>query len=452
MDAGERQVTADRSLAALPPALQSIPLFEAFGELIDAAGGMLEFSDLLKRPLDAFKYLQITAETGEVALRSQNIQVNCVMLASGNELHLTAFREHPEFESFRGRLELIKAPYLSSWMDEQRHLRRANRAAGAQHVAPHATRMAAMFSVLTRMRKPNLDRYEKPLRDIVGELSAVEKVDLYATGTTPTRLDDEHAKLLRASIKDIYHEVTRTRSTRAASAQARERCAPCCSTPRRTPDTTACRPWPCWRSSMSSVRRPANTRSCRRSACRAATTTTACSGRRCTRVCSTPSRTSCAWPAVWWTRVRYSELFERYVTHVSFWVKHEKLRNPMTASTRIPDERMMREVEALIGGPGQARGAPSLADQRDRGVGHRSSRRADRSRADLRPAATAPSRGGLRERRVAVAKLSRDIAVLLREGGSGLDFARQKAARRRSIASSSVSATRTARPGMPRRC
>ena len=71
VDAGERQITADRSLAALPRRSRRLTLFEAYGELIDAAGGVLEFSDLLKRPLDAFKYLQITVETGEVALRSR---------------------------------------------------------------------------------------------------------------------------------------------------------------------------------------------------------------------------------------------------------------------------------------------------------------------------------------------------------------------------------------------
>src|SRR5690606_31982040 len=116
VDAGERQVTADRSLGALPSALQAVTLFEVFGELVDAAGGLLEFSDILKRPLDAFKYLQITAETGEVALRTQTLHVNCVMLASGNETHLAAVHEHPEFESFRGRLELVRAPYLLSWI------------------------------------------------------------------------------------------------------------------------------------------------------------------------------------------------------------------------------------------------------------------------------------------------------------------------------------------------
>src|SRR5690606_26302941 len=185
IDAGERQITADRSLGSLPSSLQAITLFEAFGELIDAAGGVLEFSDLLKRPLDAFKYLQITAETGEVPLRSQNVQVNCVMVASGNELHLAAFREHPEFESFRGRLELIRAPYLLSWIDEQKIYDSQIAPQVRRHVAPHATRMAAMFAVLTRMRKPKPDRYEGAVKDLVSELTAEEKLDLYSNGVAP---------------------------------------------------------------------------------------------------------------------------------------------------------------------------------------------------------------------------------------------------------------------------
>jgi hypothetical protein len=39
VDAAERQVTADRSLAALPASLQAITLYEAKGELVEAAGG-----------------------------------------------------------------------------------------------------------------------------------------------------------------------------------------------------------------------------------------------------------------------------------------------------------------------------------------------------------------------------------------------------------------------------
>ena len=246
VDAGERQVTADRSLGALPSSLQAVTLFEAFGELIDAAGGVLEFSDLLKRPLDAFKYLQITAETGEVALRSQNVQVNCVMIASGNEVHLAAFREHPEFESFRGRLELVRMPYLRSWVDEQRIYDAQIAPQVSRHVAPHATQMAAMFAVLTRMRKPNPDRYEKPLRNLVSELTAIEKMDLFSTGTAPARLDDEAAKLLRAAIPAALRRERRLPDLRRQHRREPARDAhACCSMRRRARAFDASRRSPC---------------------------------------------------------------------------------------------------------------------------------------------------------------------------------------------------------------
>ena len=56
VDAGVRQVTADRSLGSLPPSLQNLTLFEPLGDLVDANRGILEFNDLLKRPVEAFKY------------------------------------------------------------------------------------------------------------------------------------------------------------------------------------------------------------------------------------------------------------------------------------------------------------------------------------------------------------------------------------------------------------
>src|SRR5579883_3227934 len=57
VDARSRQITMDRSLAALPSALQSLSLYEYSGELVDSNRGLIEYSDLLKRPLEAYKYL-----------------------------------------------------------------------------------------------------------------------------------------------------------------------------------------------------------------------------------------------------------------------------------------------------------------------------------------------------------------------------------------------------------
>src|SRR4029077_11413516 len=206
IDAAERQLTADRSLAALPPSLQALTLYEVKGELVDAAGGILEFSDLLKRPLDAFKYLQLSIETGEVALNAQNVQLNCVMMGSATELHVDAFREHAEFASFRGRLELARVPYLKSYEQERliydTHVVPQIR----RHVAPHATEIAASFAVFTRMRKPNPDRYTRPIGAIVSTLSALEKADLYSLARAPERLDADSQKLLRAAITEVWTE------------------------------------------------------------------------------------------------------------------------------------------------------------------------------------------------------------------------------------------------------
>lgn len=183
VDARERQLTMDQNLASLPISLQGLSLFEAAGELVDASGGILELSDMLKRPLDAFKYLQITAESGEVSLASQTLLVNTVLLASGNDLHLGAFREHPEFESFRGRLALVRVPYLLDFRKEQEIYVNQILSRSLAHVAPHASELAARFAVLTRLEKPEVERHELRDRPLVEELSAWQKLELYAAET-----------------------------------------------------------------------------------------------------------------------------------------------------------------------------------------------------------------------------------------------------------------------------
>jgi predicted Ser/Thr protein kinase len=47
--------------------------------------------------------------------------------------------------------------------------------------------------------------------------------------------------------------------------------------------------------------------------------------------------------------VRWAELFDRYVQHVSTWVKGETIRNPVTGEHEKADEKLLREVEGLLG-------------------------------------------------------------------------------------------------------
>ncbi|MEZ4393544.1 MAG: serine protein kinase PrkA [Polyangiales bacterium] len=206
VDAKERQVTADRSLSALPPSLQNVALFEPYGDLVDAAGGLIEYSDLLKRPLEAWKYLLLMIETGEVSLTTSNLVPNVMLIGSSNEAHLDAFREHPEFASFRGRLELVRAGYLVDWKQEKAIYDQQVVPGLRVHVAPHATELAAVFAVLTRLRRAGAEGLPKPLGVLAAQLSPIERADLFALGSVPARYSDDQTKELRAGVETIYRQ------------------------------------------------------------------------------------------------------------------------------------------------------------------------------------------------------------------------------------------------------
>ncbi len=206
VDAGERQISADRSLSALPASLQMTTLFEPHGELVDASGGILEFSDLLKRPLDAFKYLLSTIETGEVSLNTSILRLNSVLLGTTNDTHLAAFREHPEYASFKGRIAVVRVPYVRHYPTEQQIYDTRVVPHVQLHVAPHATEAGARWAVLTRMKRPDVSIYEKKVREVVKGLTVSDKAELYATGKVPSEVRGELAEELRGIIGDLYRE------------------------------------------------------------------------------------------------------------------------------------------------------------------------------------------------------------------------------------------------------
>ncbi len=354
VDAGERQVTADRSLGALPASLQAISLWQASGELVDAAGGLLEFSDLLKRPLDAFKYLQLTVETGEVALTQQNIQLNCVMIASANELHLDAFRGHPEYASFRGRFEPVRVPYLLSHLQERELYETLVVPQTRVPTAPHAAEMAALFAVLTRMMKPRPERYAKALAGILSTLNAIEKAELYALGKAPERMSADEQKLLRNAIPEIVAEWSSEGNYEGrGGASPREM---------RVVLLDAAQSTKGFLSPLAVLEEI---------------------DRLCERredfdwLKEEPlaglyhdvksfrayllDRLFAAWSAEFDTasglvdETRYGELVDRYVLHVSAWVKGERLYDRTTRQEIDADEKLMREIEGLLGNRGEVK-------------------------------------------------------------------------------------------------
>src|SRR5262249_44631378 len=160
------EVTADRTLSALPPSLQSVSLHEYGGEVVGANRGLIEFDDLLKRPLEHYKYLLTTVERAALSMQSATLFLDLVFVGSCNDIHLAAFREIPASQGFKGRMELGRVPFiLDVKQGEALYRERGREGAGGRHIAPHTAYVAALWAVLTRMRKPQIERFPSTLAE-----------------------------------------------------------------------------------------------------------------------------------------------------------------------------------------------------------------------------------------------------------------------------------------------
>jgi predicted Ser/Thr protein kinase len=348
VDASERQITADRSIDSLPASLGALTLFEPYGELVDASGGVVEFSDLLKRPLEAWKYLLLAIETGEVSLQMSNLPINAVMVASSNELHLSAFRQHPEYNSFRGRIVRIRMSYLLDVHREREIYDGQIVPQIPRHVAPHTTYVAALWSVLTRLRRPDASRFaDSELGTIAASLTPLEKADLLADGLVPARLEADQAKVLAGGIAEVELQGETTLDYEGINGAS----------PREIRmlllDAASDFDEPCV-SPVTFLNRL---------------------GEFCDRddyefLKEKPDgdyRDHCAFVDVVkerWLDIVEGELraasglidehshlglFDRYVTHVSHWVKKERLFNPVTGKDEDADVDLMKSVEEKLG-------------------------------------------------------------------------------------------------------
>lgn len=208
MDAQDKQMTMERNFQNLPPALQNIRLYEPVGELIDANRGFIEFSDLLKRPLEAFKYLLTTIEKMSVSLASGAADLDLIMLASTNEKHLDAFKTSPDWASFKGRFELIRVPYLLSSALEFKIYQEDKRVVEkTKKVGPHAIELLAKWAVLTRLKQPDPDFFESKVRSVVAKLSPFSKLALYDCDEIDSNTFNEfEQQTLRKMVPEIRKE------------------------------------------------------------------------------------------------------------------------------------------------------------------------------------------------------------------------------------------------------
>jgi predicted Ser/Thr protein kinase len=199
------------------------------------------------------------------------------------------------------------------------------------------------------MLRPNPERYSKALGEIMKTLGAVEKLELYETGQAPSRLDAESRKLLHANIEAVYHETAvdddyegsigvSPRSIRTLLLDAAQRSGYACLSPFAVLEELAelCKgkeelEWlkldvePGGYHDHAAFLRQVRERLLDRIDV------------------DMRQATALIDPA------QFGELLDRYVQHVSVWVKGEKIRNPVTKRDEEPDAKLMKEVEGLLG-------------------------------------------------------------------------------------------------------
>jgi len=350
VDAQARQITMDRSLGALPTALQSVALHEYSGELVDGNRGIIEYADLLKRPLEAYKYLLGTVEHAEVAVQNTIVFCDEFFIGSSNESHLAVFKEVPEFQSFKGRLELIRVPYILDFEQERKiYEEQIHDGAVGRHIAPHTAFVAALWATLTRMRKPLPEKYPKGLADLVAKLTPLEKAELYAHGRAPDGLTAEQTKELLGNIDKIWGESDAYPNYEGRTGASPREIKVLLLNAAQHGKFTCVSPLAVFEEMEELVKNVTVYEFLKQEPLPGGYHENKkfiyIVREKFLDIVDDEVRSSMGLVE----ERQYADLFGKYVMHVSHWTKKEKLRNPLTGRLDDPDEDMMSEVEKTLG-------------------------------------------------------------------------------------------------------
>ncbi len=353
VDASYQQLTLNRSISQLPAALQGLNLFSLNGDLIDGNRGMIEFSDLLKRPVDSFKYILGLCETQSVNIGAAITYLDTIFIGSANELQLDAFKEYPDFTSFKARIELIRVPYLVDISKEaQIYGEIAEQISHSRHVAPHALWTAALWSVLTRLKKPNSVNYSPTVSAIVSALTPLEKARLYDSGEIPAPLSAEDRKILRSNLQRVRDEYVNVPFYEGRTGASAREIKSILFDAAQNPDFPCLSPLAILREIESFTKRVSEydflKLDVKDGYHDAIEFISIVRNEYLNRVDSEVRESIGLYDSRQW-----EEFLRKYVQHLAAAIKKEKIKNPITGRMEDPDPSLMDEFEAIVDAPGK---------------------------------------------------------------------------------------------------
>jgi serine protein kinase len=141
------------------------------GELNKANRGMMEFQEMLKCD-EKFLWhlLSLTQEGNFKAGRFALISADELIVAHTNETEYRSFISNKKNEALHSRIIVMPIPYNLKVSEEEKIYEKMISESDVSdvHIAPHTLRVAAMFTILTRMKEPKK-----------GDIDLVKKMRLY---------------------------------------------------------------------------------------------------------------------------------------------------------------------------------------------------------------------------------------------------------------------------------
>ncbi|TDL35445.1 PrkA family serine protein kinase [Jeotgalibacillus sp. S-D1] len=164
------------------------------GELNKANRGMMEFQEMLKCD-EKFLWhlLSLTQEGNFKAGRFALISADEMIVAHTNETEYRSFISNRKNEALHSRIIVMPIPYNLQVTQEEKIYEKliADSDVAGVHIAPHTLRIAAMFTILTRLKEPKRKDIDliKKMRLYDGEM--VEGFNEADVQELKTEYDDE---------------------------------------------------------------------------------------------------------------------------------------------------------------------------------------------------------------------------------------------------------------------
>ncbi len=166
--------------------------FNFDGEFCVANRGMIEMIEVLKLDV-AFLYDLLTAsqEHKIKPKKFSHVDIDEVILGHCNASDFVNLQKNESMEALRDRTVRVDIPYIKILDSEMKIYEKRFKNMKDPHIAPHTLEVAAMWSVLTRLRDPE-----------GGKLSIVQKMKLYNGKTLPGFTEDHVKEMMQAESRE----------------------------------------------------------------------------------------------------------------------------------------------------------------------------------------------------------------------------------------------------------